>query len=248
MTAERLRFHDASLTHPGMVRRVNEDSILARPQDGVWLVADGMGGHINGQWASQTIAEALQAAELPAEFDAAAEGVAKALHSANAQIWTESKVQGETMGSTAVALVLRGARFAAFWAGDSRCYLLRGGQLYQLTTDHTQVQDMVTAGRLTVEESQGHPMGHVLSRSVGVFECLELDAVADEAKAGDIFLVCSDGLTRTVPDAELPSLLSEGSPAAAARRLIDIALERGAPDNVSVVVVSCDEPTLLVLN
>ena len=241
-----LRFHDATLTHPGKVRRDNEDQVLARPDQGLWAVADGMGGHANGQWSSKTITATLEAAVLPADFDEAASAVAAAVHEANERIWTKSV--GQPMGSTVVALLLRDRRFVVLWAGDSRCYLLRDGQLYQLTVDHSQVQDMVTSGRLTPEEAENHPMSHVLSRAVGVAPRLELDAVSDEAKVGDVFLVCSDGLTRTIPDAELATILAQGNPAAAADELVKICLERGAPDNVSVAVVNCDETTLLALS
>lgn len=240
-----LRFHDAILSHPGKVRSDNEDQVLARPDQGLWAVADGMGGHANGKWSSKAITSALEAAVLPADFDDAAAAAAAAVHQANERIWTKSA--GQPMGSTVVALLLRDNRFVVFWAGDSRCYLLRAGKLYQLTVDHSQVQDMVTSGRLTPEEAENHPMAHVLSRAVGVGPRLELDAVSDEAKVGDVFLVCSDGLTRTIPDAELATLLGHGNPAATADQLVAMCLERGAPDNVSVVVVNCDETTLLAL-
>jgi serine/threonine-protein phosphatase Stp1 len=247
MAEARLRFRDATLTHPGKVRADNEDCVLARPDAGLWLVADGMGGHANGEWASAVIAAALNGALLPDDFDAAGEATAQAIHAANRRIWSESKAIGASMGSTAVALLLRGSRFAVFWAGDSRCYLFRAGVLHQLTTDHSQVQDMVAAGRLTPEEAEGHPMAHVLSRAVGVEPELQLDAVSDEALVDDIFLICSDGLTRTVPDGELATLLNDGRPNSIADRLIALSLERGAPDNVSVVVVGCDAATLLTV-
>jgi serine/threonine protein phosphatase PrpC len=240
-----LRFHDAILSHPGKVRSDNEDQVLARPDQGLWAVADGMGGHANGKWSSKAITTALEAAVLPADFDEAAAAAAAAVHEANERIWAKSA--GQPMGSTVVALLLRDNRFVVLWAGDSRCYLLRAGQLYQLTVDHSQVQDMVTSGRLTPEEAENHPMAHVLSRAVGVGPRLELDAVSDEAKVGDVFLVCSDGLTRTIPDAELATILGHGNPAVTADQLVAMCLERGAPDNVSVVVVNCDEATLLAL-
>jgi serine/threonine protein phosphatase PrpC len=240
-----LRFHDATLTHPGKVRSDNEDQVLARPDQGLWAVADGMGGHANGKWSSKAITAALEAAVLPPDFDDAAAAVAAAVHEANERIWKKSA--GQPMGSTVVTLMLRDNRFVVFWAGDSRCYLLRGGELYQLTVDHSQVQDMVTSGRLTPEEAENHPMAHVLSRAVGVGQRLELDAVSDEAKVGDVFLVCSDGLTRTIPDAELATILARGNPAATADELVSMCLQRGAPDNVSVVVINCDETTLLAL-
>src|SRR3954447_7721610 len=197
MAERSLRFRDATLTHPGRVRSNNEDSVLARPDKGLWAVADGMGGHEKGEWASAAITAALAEATLSDDFDEAAAAVAQALPTASEQIWAEGQSLGAPMGSTAVALLLRDSRFAAFWAGDSRCYLLRAGVLYQLTTDHSQVQDMVAAGRLTPEEAEGHPMAHVLSRAVGVEPELELDAVSDEAMIDDVFLICSDGLTRT---------------------------------------------------
>jgi serine/threonine protein phosphatase PrpC len=247
MAERSLRFRDATLTHPGRVRSNNEDSVLARPDKGLWAVADGMGGHEKGEWASATITAALAEATLSDDFDEAAAAVAQAIHTANQQIWAESQALGAAMGSTAVALLLRDNRFAAFWAGDSRGYLLRAGVFYQLTTDHSQVQDMVVAGRLTPEEAEGHPMAHVLSRAVGVEPQLELDAVSDEAMIDDVFLICSDGLTRTIPDAEIAVMLSQDGPASTADHLIKLSLERGAPDNVSVVVVACDATTLLAL-
>jgi serine/threonine protein phosphatase PrpC len=240
-----LKFRDAVLTHPGRVRSDNEDHVLARPDEGLWVVADGMGGHANGKWSSRTIVNALEATALPADFDAASEAAAAAVHKANERIWL--KAGGQPMGSTVVVLLLRGQRFAVFWAGDSRCYLLRAGELYQLTVDHSQVQEMVAAGRLTPEEAENHPMGHVLSRAVGVGPRLELDAVSDEARVGDIFLVCSDGLTRVIPDDELATILTRGNPGAMVDTLVATCLERGAPDNVSVAVVACDETTLLAL-
>ncbi|WP_454718777.1 PP2C family protein-serine/threonine phosphatase [Caulobacter segnis] len=240
-----LRFRDAILTHPGRVRSDNEDHVLARPEEGLWVVADGMGGHANGKWSSRTIVNALEATALPVDFDAASEAAAAAVHKANERIWL--KAGGQPMGSTVVVLLLRGQRFAVFWAGDSRCYLLRAGELYQLTVDHSQVQEMVAAGRLTPEEAENHPMAHVLSRAVGVGPRLELDAVSDEARVGDIFLVCSDGLTRVIPDDELASILTRGNPGAMVDTLVATCLERGAPDNVSVAVVACDETTLLAL-
>lgn len=240
-----LRFRDAVLTHPGRVRSDNEDNVLARPDEGLWVVADGMGGHANGKWSSRTIVNALEATTLPADFDAASEAAAAAVHKANERIWL--KAGGQPMGSTVVVLLLRGQRFAVFWAGDSRCYLLRAGKLYQLTVDHSQVQEMVVAGRLTPEEAENHPMAHVLSRAVGVGPRLELDAVSDEARIGDVFLVCSDGLTRVIPDDELAAILTRGNPGAMVDTLVATCLERGAPDNVSVAVVACDETTLLAL-
>jgi serine/threonine protein phosphatase PrpC len=244
MIRRTLRIQDAGATHVGKVRGVNEDAILLRSREGLWAVADGMGGHAHGQWASQAIVAALEEADGD-DFDAHVAAAAAALHDANARIWAEGEARGESMGSTVAALLVHGTRFAVFWAGDSRCYLLRDKTIHRLTTDHSQVQEMVEAGQLTPDEAEDHPMAHVLSRAVGVRPELELDAVADEARAGDVFLLCSDGLTRLVSDDELAEWLGASSPAAIAEHLVTISLARGAPDNVSVVVVDCDETTLL---
>lgn len=239
-----LRFRDGSVTHPGRVREVNEDGLLVRPREGLWAVADGMGGHVNGQWAARTIVSALEAVDLPDDFSSAAEVTAEAVHASNSRIWSEGRAQGQSMGSTVVALLIQSGRFAVFWVGDSRCYLFRGGGLTQLTTDHSQVQDLIAAGRLSPDEAEGHPMGHVLSRAVGVEEGLELDAITDEVALGDVFLICSDGLTRVVADHELRDLLGQAQPSAAAEALVSLCLDRGAPDNVTVIVVTCDAATL----
>jgi serine/threonine-protein phosphatase Stp1 len=242
-----LRIRDASRSHEGKVREVNEDSILARSRDGLWAVADGMGGHANGQWASQTVVAALERTSDGGDYEARAHAAADALQAANTRIWEQAQVLGRPMGSTVAALLLHGSRFSVFWAGDSRCYLLRDGVIRRLTTDHSQVQHLVNTGRLKPEDAESHPMAHVLSRAVGAQSRLEVEAVADEARAGDVFLLCSDGLTRMVPDTEIAALLSGQPPLAAAERMVALCLERGAPDNVSVVVVCCDETTQLAL-
>jgi serine/threonine protein phosphatase PrpC len=244
MSERGLRIQDAGLSHVGKVRTANEDSIFTRKRDGLWAVADGMGGHANGAWASQAIVAALETAD-GTNFDSRAQAASDALHRANAQIWAQGQANGASMGSTVAALMLHSARFVVFWAGDSRCYLLRDKTLYRLTTDHSQVQELVSAGRLTPEEAENHPMAHVLSRAVGVQPQLELEAVADEARAGDVFLLCSDGLTRLASDEEIAAHLNGKAPAAAAEALVNLCLERGAPDNVSVVIVGCEETTLL---
>lgn len=242
-----LRIHDAGLSHEGKVRDVNEDCILARPQDGLWAVADGMGGHANGRWASQAVIAALERTAAAGDYDTRTRQTSQALHAANARIWEQAQAIGRPMGSTVAALLLQDARYVVFWAGDSRCYLLRDGAIRRLTTDHSQVQALVDAGRLKPEEAESHPMAHVLSRAVGAQAQLQFEAVTNEARAGDVFLLCSDGLTRVVPDAEIAALLNRKPPAAAAEQMVALCLERGAPDNVSVVVVRCDATTQLAL-
>lgn len=244
MTAP-FRIKTASLTHSGLVRTANEDSMLVREEVNVWLVADGMGGHANGQWASNTVVEAVQAAVFSGDFDQDIASLTGAIQAANQRIFATAQAQGTRMGSTAAALYTCGDRFACVWAGDSRVYLLREGMLYRMTRDHTQVQEMVDRGLLTADEAAHHPMSHVLSRAVGVQERLQLEAVSDVAQPRDVFLLCSDGLSGVVSEAEIAERLSTFGGSTACNRLLELVLSRGAPDNVTMVAVTCEEKTAL---
>ncbi|WP_019832443.1 PP2C family protein-serine/threonine phosphatase [Sphingomonas sp. PR090111-T3T-6A] len=243
--APMLRFEQGVRTHVGAVRKINEDSHLARPEDGLWAVADGMGGHIKGQWASSTIVRALSEATLGGTFEEAAMSVIAALEEANGEICQAAWEAGGAIGSTVAVLLIRSGRCAVLWAGDSRVYRCRDRALEPLTTDHSQVEQMVASGLLDRAEADNHPMAHVLSRAVGVRETLALDRIDGEVEAGDIFLLCSDGLSRMVHAPEIQRLLIDKPPRAVAAQLVDMALDRGAPDNVTVAVVGCDATTLL---
>ena len=245
MTA--LRAATTSLTHPGLVRAANEDSFISLDDKGVWMVADGMGGHANGQWASRTVVAAVGAAAFGADFDRDVEALTGALQQANAAIFAAAQQHGASMGSTAAALYLNGDRFACVWAGDSRVYLLRDRVLHRMTRDHTQVEEMVERGLLTREEAARHPMSHVLSRAVGVQSGLDLDAVSDQAQPRDIFLLCSDGLSGLVEEGEIAEYLASLPRETACNRLLELVLSRGAPDNVTLIAVACEEKTMLTL-
>lgn len=236
----------AARTHPGCVREANEDSAIARPELGLWAVADGMGGHAHGEWASACVAGALDELAGNEDFDALLGNVADAIHAANARVVAEGRARSTQMGSTVAALLVRAPRFGVVWVGDSRVYLLRDAVLHQLTADHTQVQELVERGLLTPEDARGHPMGHVLTRAVGVDDALELDAMTDTVLPGDLFLLCSDGLTCVVADDEIGETLGACRPAEAVERLIALCLARGAPDNVTIAVVEVGVSTLLV--
>ena len=241
-----LRLSASGLTDVGLVRSANEDNILQRPDICLWVVADGMGGHEGGQYASGVVVDRLGALGGEIGHGDTLTAVADAIHAANGEI-LEAAGDGRRMGSTVVALLISEGQFTCLWAGDSRGYLLRGRSLYPLTRDHTQVQDMVDAGLLTPAEARSHPMSHVLSRAVGVEEDLQLEAVRDIVRAGDIFLLCSDGLHGVVNEAEITDRLSHNPPAAACARLMELAHSRGAPDNVSIVTVACQEATALTV-
>lgn len=240
-----LRIESSVGSHVGCVRQNNEDCFCDAPGFNLWAVADGMGGHERGEWASAAIVSALGGLGPLDDFDEACLAIAGAIHQANGEIFREASAREIQMGSTVVALHVNGRRFCVLWVGDSRAYLMRGGTLYQLSKDHTQVQDMVDRGVMQPEEAESHPMAHVLARAVGVQAEVEVDVIADTIEPGDVFLLCSDGLTGRLTDPEIAEVLALRSHEEARDRLIGLTLERGAPDNVTVAIVGVDETTML---
>ena len=247
MTFAPFRIESAALTHEGRVRDHNEDSFCAREPLGLWAVADGMGGHEGGEWASGEIVKALDALDLPDDFDAAQDAIEGAIAAANRKIVAEARVRSRQMGSTVVALLVHGARYAILWVGDSRAYVLRGGALIQLSRDHSQVQEMVDRGIMRPEDAENHPMGHILSRAVGVRDDVQIDRAAGDIEPGDTFLLCSDGLHGYVDKSDITRLLAQGTPDEASADLVEITLANGAPDNVTVIAVSATEATILFI-
>lgn len=241
------RIESWAKTHEGRVRDHNEDSFCAREPQGLWAVADGMGGHEGGEWASAKLIEELERVELPPDLDEASAKVVEAIRLANGSILEEAGRRRKQMGSTVVVLVVREARYTVIWVGDSRAYRLRDGEFVQLSRDHSQVQEMVQRGIMRAEDAIGHPMSHILSRAVGVTQDVEVDQVSGEVLPGDVFLLCSDGLHGYVDEREIARLLARGSPERASEALVELTLANGAPDNVTVIAVSAGEPTLLSL-
>lgn len=234
-----VRLISHAATHPGAVRPRNEDALLDRPEIGLWAVADGAGGHGAGDVASSAIIAALQtvppglsAAELLAQVRLKLITV----HS-DLQEEAERRGPGRIVASTVVVMLARGDHFAMLWAGDSRGYLLRGGVLQRVTRDHSLVQELVDQGSLREEEAESHPQANVITRAVGAHGELELDKVSGRIMEGDRYLLCTDGLFKTIPEAEIGAMLSNGSDPAA---IVTEAVGRGARDNVSVVAVACE--------
>lgn len=227
-------FTCAVRTHPGLRRKHNEDAVLSRPDQGLWAVADGMGGHEAGDLASGMIVDALGGLSRPTP-----ETVAAKLRTVNDALVDlgAGHFQQRTIGSTAVALVIQGAQFRCLWVGDSRAYMMRSGELMQMTRDHSLVQELVDAGMLEPDEVEGHPNANVVTRAVGASDDLVVDVVGGSAKVGDLFLLASDGLTKVVTDGELAQRLEGDDLETIADGLIETTLERGAPDNVTLVLV-----------
>ncbi|HMO07183.1 MAG TPA: protein phosphatase 2C domain-containing protein [Paracoccaceae bacterium] len=225
-------------THIGRVRKVNEDSILALPDQRIWVVADGMGGHEAGDFASQTITETVAMIEP----DLPPGELMRQLRDRIVMAHDMVRVAGETrfhatVGSTVVALILSETHFAALWAGDSRAYLLRDGKISMLTTDHSLVGEFVAQGQMTWDEAEHHPQSNAITRAVGVGDTLEIDKVHGEVMPGDRFLLCSDGLTKYAGFAALERMLKNAPIETVVDRLIEHALASGGGDNVSVIVV-----------
>ena len=241
----RLRYRSDSRSHVGCVRTVNEDSLLARDDAALWVVADGMGGHDNGQWASQTLIAHFATLDLAIATESRGPAMLQALENGNFAIFQEGQANGKQMGTTAVMCHLDADRLLCLWVGDSRAYRSRRGVLEQLTRDHTVVQELVDRGSLAPEDVETHPMSHVLSHAVGVEATLNFDGFSDQALPGDHYLLCSDGLTKVVTHAEIEALLAIPNIASAADRMIALALDRGSPDNVSLVIISVDEATAI---
>lgn len=233
-------FCSSAATHAGARRQHNEDSYVDRPDLGLWAVADGAGGHEAGEVAAGMIRDALEA--IPPGLDAGQllGEVRTRLLEVHVALREEAarRGPGTMIASTVAVLLARDGHVAALWAGDSRIYLLRDGVLTQITRDHSLVQDMVDAGALTAEEAERHPHANVITRAVGGGDdALVLDKVTGTVLAGDRFLLCSDGLSKTLPEAEIAALLATPNDVAPTEPLIVAALAREAADNVTAVVL-----------
>lgn len=235
-------FQCVSRTHVGLRRKINEDSVLDRTEQGLWAVADGMGGHDAGDVASSTVTEALRLLPVADGLDQTVDDAIAALNRVNQDLIALATANGSdrTIGTTVVGLAIAEGQFRCFWAGDSRGYRARDGQIIQLTRDHSVVQGLVDAGMLDPAEAQNHPNANLITRAVGVSQELRVDTVSGEVLPGDQFLLATDGLTRLVDDHELAAELASGDMDGAAERFIAAALARGAPDNVSLVITKVE--------
>ena len=241
MTAVERRFDFGARTHPGLVRKVNEDGFLADPRTGLWAVADGMGGHDDGAFASNTLIEALQTVGIPSTAANFLERLEDRVIRANSRIYDHATTRGGgATGTTLAALLVHGDGFATVWCGDSRVYLVRRGAITLLTHDHTEVQELIDSGVLSAAEAKYSPRAHVITRAIGSQAEPLLDFEWGALQPSDIFVLCSDGLTGHVEDSEIrDACLRAPNAAAACDRLIELTLQRGARDNVTVIVVRC---------
>jgi serine/threonine protein phosphatase Stp1 len=238
MVDKTMTFQSVGRTHVGSVRARNEDAIIEHAEAGLWAVADGMGGHAAGDVASRLIIEAIGGLYPNAGVPLAAQ-VRAALIKGNEHLYSRrgSNSDERTMGTTIVVLGAEGKRWFCIWAGDSRLYLLRGGTLTRLTRDHSYVQELVDAGLLKPGEADRDPRRSVIMRAVGVHPELKLDQRDGDIVPGDVFLLASDGVTSVCSDEELRDFIDGCDLDAAAEHIVETCLSRGAPDNLSLVLV-----------
>jgi len=233
----------ACATHIGYVRQLNEDAYLDRSDICLWAVADGMGGHHAGDVASSHIIDVLDETQSCTPLSAYIDEVENRLIAANSELikMARQHKDNRTIGSTIVTLIAQDNHCALLWAGDSRAYRCRDQQLEQLTRDHSQVEEMVRQGLLTLEEAKNHPASNIITRAIGASEKIFIDVDIVEAQPGDTYLLCSDGLNKHLTNAEICSVLQNTAVDEIPERLVEMTLERGAMDNVTVIVIRATE-------
>jgi len=240
MDEHAFRFDYWAASDTGCVRELNEDRYFVSKDNGVWLVADGMGGHDAGEIASASIVEhadsigsPISARDLLARFQ---DRIAKA-NSEIRSIADERK--SGVIGATLASLLTYDRHYACVWSGDSRVYLVRKGKLKQISKDHTEVQELFDRGLITEEEAEHWPRKNVITRAIGVTEEPQLDLEQGTIESGDTFVICSDGLTAHVDDHEVLEAIDGRHPKVGCDMLMDMTLTRGGTDNVTIVVVKC---------
>ncbi len=240
--SSKLSWSSFGMTDVGKARKHNEDSLLDRPEMGLWVVADGMGGHEGGEIASQMIVHELGKIDKDIALDQFIDHVEDKLIGVNKRLITKAKESEKriTIGSTVVGMIAYDKFCTFFWAGDSRLYRLRGGSLRQMMIDHSQVEAYIEQGLISREEAETHPHGNMVTRAVGAANDLYVDFDIQEMCSGDRYMLCSDGLTKHVGDLEFQEMLSKGTVEECCKELIALTLERGAGDNVTTIVIDVD--------
>jgi serine/threonine protein phosphatase PrpC len=241
--AARFRWTSASRSDVGNARQVNEDAMLDLPGRGLWVVADGMGGHAAGDVASQMLVGKLGGVESHDKLSEFVDDVEDRVLEVNRRLYEMSHQEEppRVIGSTLAALLIHGSYAICMWAGDSRVYRLRRGALHQMTRDHSEIEELIAKGELDEASALDHPAANVVTRAVGGLEHLYVDLRLYTIRDGDRFLLCSDGLFKDLAEKELRDLVAEGSSVEACDALIETVLSREAADNVTVIIVELAE-------
>lgn len=233
---------DSHFTDIGKRRKVNEDDLMANPEQAHWAVADGMGGHDAGDVASQTIVDALEPLKQTQVFEDFVDTIDNCLCVVNEQL--QLLAGGDRLiGSTVAGLALQQQHVLYYWVGDSRVYRLRDQKLAQLSVDHTYTQELVAQGKLTAEAAKNHPDKSVITRAVGAEKQLVVDFKRASLQHLDLFFICSDGVDKEMTDDEVEAVLNQhrGDIELAGQTILDTVLERGARDNVTFILVALQQ-------
>jgi serine/threonine-protein phosphatase Stp1 len=235
---ENIRYRSASYSHVGMVRQINEDAFLELPENGVWAIADGMGGHAAGDYVASLIVDNLRHASPSESLAVYTCALRTALTQVNTAVREETlRREVAMMGSTVVVLAAQSNQGVCLWAGDSRLYRLRDGDLQGISRDHSYVQELQDSGLLSEAEARVHPRANIVTRAIGVEDTLDLAIANLDVLPGDTYLLCSDGLNKTAEDHEIRDVLGHADPYQVVRSLVHLGLTRGAPDNITAIVV-----------
>ncbi len=238
----KVQWSSCGRTHVGMVRTINQDNFADLPDKRVWVVADGMGGHKDGHLASTKIVEMLKQFEPEKAIGTTVKKIYQCLHEVNQTLIAQAAQTGgnDIIGSTVVVLYANRQSCIAMWSGDSRIYLFRRGELKQLTRDHNNEAALLAEG-YSPEEVTLHPYAQILTHAIGGEETVYVDAQIQEVCHGDIFLLCSDGLNKEIADSEIEDVLRGMPYQQAMNHLMELALQRGARDNTTLILVQADK-------
>jgi len=238
------RWASANRSDVGNERQINEDACLDLSERGLWVVADGMGGHAAGDVASQMLVSKLSGVGTHDKLSEFVDDVEDRVLEVNRRLYdmAVNGAEAKVMGTTLAALLAQKQYVVCMWVGDSRVYRLREGELLkQLTTDHSEVEEMIAQGKLDEESALNHPSANIVTRAVGGLEHVYVDLELDELENRDRFLICSDGLFKDLSEDEIEKLLGEGSCTDACDALIETVLTRECADNVTAIVVEFSE-------
>ena len=256
-----MRITSCGMTDVGVKRTNNEDNYLINDELNLFVVCDGMGGHAGGEFASaiavNTVEEVLTTIEIRPEDEdfSVEEGASRvevvreklrySIRLAGKRIYerAQEELEYQGMGTTCLALLVDNGNAFLAHVGDSRAYLIREGKIEQITEDHSLVNERVRAGLITEEEAKNHKLKNIITRSLGFMEDVEIDLGVRAVRRGDMFVMCSDGLSNFLETAEIGESVLDHGPQGSARHMIELACERGGDDNITVIVVRIDEAT-----
>lgn len=239
-----MRIRSCGISDVGRKRQKNEDSYLINDSRRLFIVADGMGGHAGGEYASRIAITTIEETFKESSPDASPEKLLEtSIKDAGQKIVAKAEEDRALrgMGTTVIALHLGEKKAVVGHVGDSRAYLFRDGVLEQLTDDHSLVNEQVKSGLITEEEAKTHQFKNIITRSLGVTPEVEVDLVSRKLKAGDAFLLCSDGLSNLVEMSEMEKELRDRETVLAAKAMVDLANKRGGDDNITLVLVEVVE-------